>query len=80
MAQNKYHIGDRIKFLNEFGKEHTGTIYEIKALTKRHNASTFKEGYSEIVKDAALGYKCLGFNNRVRGVDILELISSDQYL
>jgi hypothetical protein len=76
---NQYQIGDKIKYRDENGNLKDGTIYEIKAPTKRHNASSAHPGYSEIINTAEMGYKCLGSCSRVRGRDILGVIARNQY-
>ena len=70
---NKYQIGDLVETKTDNGIK-VGRIYEIKAITKRYGATTQKEGFSVIVETACLGYRILGYQNRIREVDIIRIL------
>lgn len=74
---NKYQIGDRVIYkLN--GKILEGEVYEIRAQTRRLNATSARDGYSIVLEDQPIGYKILGSTYRVQDRDIIGLVGSKQ--
>lgn len=67
---NKYKIGDHVIYKIE-GKEYHGEIHEIKAQTRRFNATSAREGYSVILWEVPLAYMAFGTSYRIQEKDIL---------
>lgn len=68
--KNKYQIGELVEVNTDHGVK-VGRVYEIKAMTKRFCATKVREGYSVIVEGVSIGYRILGYMNRVRECDII---------